>query len=625
MRCGRLHAMRLRPLLAVAVLLATAVAVLGTGATTYAAPAGCTNGPKGFVMSCDQSVATARPRGAIGLIGDSVLLGSNNGMSTPGLPTMLAAKGWGPIRMTTVLGMRTRNDSTTPASAYHVLGRWKAAGFNPVVIVVNLGANHIGDCSPATVSVCKAKIDALLDRITALYPKATVWWAKALHETYGKGTGFSPGMLGWNAALDQAAKQRTNLIVWDWPKAVATSNPVIKMDQYNVHPISGAEYVKRSTLITNHLLTYVPARFAGPAAPLPAPTASGLEYSPLPAPVAAATTVLAAGAIRDINLSTMPALLPTAAAAALTVSVSGSAAAGAVTVYRCGAPPSVATLGFGAAQRRTAQAVVQLTARHVCIRSTVAVTVALGLVGSFVPPDASSLSLYVVTPYRRASPVSSLADRRITIAATIATASTKALTGTVTITAPTNGGYATVYRCGTAPSAVRILTFAKGETVSGAFFAPVLGAAVCVHVQAVAGTTFGVTLDTSGSLRIGGHGSRFSPVVSTRVLDTRDATRRGGWWGRHVARQVLTVPVAPKGALAVTGTATMVAPLTAGYLTAYRCNAARPNAVALNTGAKATSAALVTARVDTLGRVCLYSSANTNTLFDVSGWWVLGA
>ena len=90
-------------------------------------------------MACEQVVAAVGPRGSIGLVGDSVLLGSNDGMSNPGLPTLLKAAGWGPIRMTTTLGMRVRNNSNQSASAYHVLSRWKTAGFNPSVIAVNVG------------------------------------------------------------------------------------------------------------------------------------------------------------------------------------------------------------------------------------------------------------------------------------------------------------------------------------------------------------------------------------------------------------------------------------------------------------------------------------------------------
>jgi hypothetical protein len=78
-----------------------------------------------------------------------------------------------------------------------------------------------------------------------------VWGAKVNHEPFGKGNGYSLGMLGWNKALDDAAATHPNLVLWDWPNALLYSNPEIKMSNTDgrVHPISGAEYVKRSTLM----------------------------------------------------------------------------------------------------------------------------------------------------------------------------------------------------------------------------------------------------------------------------------------------------------------------------------------------------------------------------------------
>ncbi|MEQ1702513.1 MAG: hypothetical protein ABMA25_20585, partial [Ilumatobacteraceae bacterium] len=177
--------------------LAAAVAVAALPAEPAGAvAAGCRNNAQGFTEFCDQTISAVGARGAIGLLGDSVLLGSATGLSTPSLPTMLQTNGYGPIRTSVTLGMTTYQSSASKrdASGFHWIARWKTGGFTPKTIVVNLGVNQLGVCTPATVSLCKAKIDQLLNEMATQFPGVMVWWAKILHETYGKGTGYSQGM-----------------------------------------------------------------------------------------------------------------------------------------------------------------------------------------------------------------------------------------------------------------------------------------------------------------------------------------------------------------------------------------------------------------------------------------------
>ena len=69
-----------------------AVAVATTSTPVRPRPAGCRANSNGIVEFCDHFDPFVRGRGAIGLLGDSVLLGSSPGMSTPSLPTMLAGQ-----------------------------------------------------------------------------------------------------------------------------------------------------------------------------------------------------------------------------------------------------------------------------------------------------------------------------------------------------------------------------------------------------------------------------------------------------------------------------------------------------------------------------------------------------
>lgn len=607
--------------------------IVGITSPTLAAPAGCTTRSDGLVIACDQQVTAAGPRGPIGLVGDSVLLGSNDGMSTPGLPTLLKGDGWGPIRMTTSLGMRSRNSTKPNASAYDVLGRWKAAGFNPTVIVVNLGANHISDCTPSSVATCKARIDEVLDRIATLYPTATVWWSKALHETYGKGTGYSLGMRGWNAALDQAAAQRPRLVLWDWPKAVATANPPIRMDDYNVHPVSGTEYVKRSRLVLADLALRMPAHYSGPRATLPTPGPALLEYTPARPPERVFTTLtadapaLVAGAILDLDLSASPGIPADAAAAAFTVTVSNASAAGTLRIARCGTTATVPSLRYEAGRRVSAQVISPLTSdRHVCITASSAIDIGLWTQGTFAPDSATGQRLTALPkPLRTLTPtvtvpVGDAADLQLTLPL-----GGDGIALNATIIDPSAGGNVALHQCDVAPTGVMHVAFTAGSTASAAVFVPTeasMSTQVCARVRMPAGSRFRLALDTTGVLRTNDTGARFRPLTAARrLLDTSPTTRVGGWYGRHVLGQRIDVPVAPAGAVAVTGNVVTTASIAGGAVSAASCASARPSTAVASARAGGIGFGGVTTSVDTQGRLCLWNSTNSHTAFDVSGWW----
>lgn len=388
------------------------VAVGSTRTPVSAAPVGCKENTKRQVIFCDHKVASAGPRGAIGLVGDSVFLGSSPGMSTPGLPAMLSAAGWGPVRMTTSLGMVTYRTTSSPytatsdSSGYHILDRWKLQGFAPKVVAVNLGANHLDTCTTATVSKCRAAISRLLERISTNFPGASVWWAKTNHETYGRGTGPSAGMLGWNLALDLEAGDRSNLVVWDWPAALRDASPSIRTDTPGVHPSSGTEYVKRSTIIATHLGANMNSVYTGPRVPLPSASGGPLFFTAMPATAVYDTAEpggapLQAGIERQIDLSSLPAGTK---AVALGVTGTNASAGGFLTLYRCGDErPATSNLNVQAGVVRAAQALVQVTDdMHLCAWSSVELDVALMIQGVFHVESGDGLT--PITPVREPTP-----------------------------------------------------------------------------------------------------------------------------------------------------------------------------------------------------------------------------
>ncbi|MGA1038456.1 MAG: SGNH/GDSL hydrolase family protein, partial [Ilumatobacteraceae bacterium] len=73
-------------------------------------------------------------------------------------------------------------------------------------------------------------------------------------------------------------------------------------------------------------------------------------------------------------------------------------------------------------------------------------------------------------------------------------------------------------------------------------------------------------------------------------------------------------------AKAVTGTVTIVEPLSQAFLVAEPCDATTDTSV-VNSIAGGVLANTVTIPVSD-GAVCITASQPTHTLFDVSGWWV---
>ena len=95
--------------------------------------------------------------------------------------------------------------------------------------------------------------------------------------------------------------------------------------------------------------------------------------------------------------------------------------------------------------------------------------------------------------------------------------------------------------------------------------------------------------------------------------------------GRRPAGSVTDIVVTDRGGVAghaggVFLNVTAVAPSAAGYLTVYPCGSDRPNASNVNylTGKVVPNA--VFSRVGEGGRVCVYTSAETDLVVDVSGY-----
>lgn len=111
----------------------------------------------------------------------------------------------------------------------------------------------------------------------------------------------------------------------------------------------------------------------------------------------------------------------------------------------------------------------------------------------------------------------------------------------------------------------------------------------------------------------------FVPLSPTRVVDSR-----GGQGATRLQSGVVTpvqigglAPV-PAGARAVSVNLTAVSPSSDGYLTAFPCGS-MPGVSSVNFSAGSDTPNAAVVALDSSGRMCLYASADTDVLIDVSG------
>jgi cell wall-associated NlpC family hydrolase len=113
------------------------------------------------------------------------------------------------------------------------------------------------------------------------------------------------------------------------------------------------------------------------------------------------------------------------------------------------------------------------------------------------------------------------------------------------------------------------------------------------------------------------------PLTPTRLVDTRTTGKPG-------AGAVLDVPVAGQAGLPAAAVEAAVVTLTvtnadaAGFVTAWPCDAARPEVSNVNFTAGATVANLATVALGAAGDVCLFTSASAHLVVDVSAWYGAG-
>ncbi|MEO8267334.1 MAG: hypothetical protein ABI706_17680 [Ilumatobacteraceae bacterium] len=342
-----------------------------------------------------------------------------------------------------------------------------------------------------------------------------------------------------------------------------------------------------------------------------------------------------------VHLTDLPGLVPAAgvSAVSLNVTVTGSSAAGYVTVYACGTRELVSSVNFAAGATVANAVITPLSASgDVCFYSNTTTDVIVDVNGWF----ATGAAFNAVGPKRvfdtrsGASPDALRAVSKTQVAAAgvlevqitdlagfVPAAGVSAVSLNVVVTNPASAGFVTVYPCGTR-SLVSSVNYVAGATVANAVIAPVSpSGTVCFYSMA----SVDLVVDINGWLTAG---SGFNPAGPDRVADTRagespDALRtvpKSSIGGSNILElKVTDIPglVPASGVSAVSLNVTAVNPVGAGFITVFSCGVLE-EVSSLNFVPGQTVANAVLAPVSTSGSICLYANLATDVVVDINGW-----
>lgn len=192
----------------------------------------------------------------------------------------------------------------------------------------------------------------------------------------------------------------------------------------------------------------------------------------------------------------------------------------------------------------------------------------------------------------------------------------------VAVTEPTAGGWLTVYPSGETRPLASSINFAPGQTLSNAVVAK-LGADGAVDIFNATGSTH-VVVDVEGWFGRAGTdpGSRYTPLVPARILDTRLGS------GAVAPGATLSLPVGGYGgvpagrAIAVVLNVAVTGPTTDGWLTLFPSGGARPIASSINFAPGQTVSNKVVVPLGVGWAVDIFNAhGDTHVVVDVEGWF----
>jgi hypothetical protein len=557
-----------------------------------------------------------RPQ-SVALIGDSI---GNSIAGSASSPLRTLTNGtFSSLRVDVVDGRCTITQSCPGTSGVQAAA---ALPFGLDLVVVQLGYNDwgSGDLSSA--------IDPMMQALLARGVKQVAWVNLAQHMT-------GSTHASKNAALAAATSRWPNLTVLDWNAASNTSERVRWFTSDGIHlTLTGrAEF---ALWLRQQMTTIAPPPPAGQRLAPP----KRIELA-----VAGESVVTSNGSV-----VTIPADVTAVTMNVVAVSPSRG---GYITVWPCSRPrPRTSNLNYdrGSIDGNGVIAPVDASGR-VCLYSLESTDLVIDVTGWFGAAASPSSAFTAITPHRVADSRigSGVPLGRVGQAPTAIQVVGRAVMDTDgrSLTVPDNvvavainvvsaaaasDGFISAWPCGVDRPRVSNLNYTAREIRgNGAIVAVGAGGAICVSSSAstdvVADLVGWFTADDPAA-------SAFVSPVPQRIVDTR--TGLGAPAGRvqpsrpiavDVAGVRATVGGAPQtigDAEAVALNVAVQAPQAAGFLTVWPCGSPRPNASSLNFRAGQTISNNVIATVGSGGAICVHTTAPTDVIIDVAGWFKPG-
>lgn len=355
----------------------------------------------------------------------------------------------------------------------------------------------------------------------------------------------------------------------------------------------------------------------GPSLETIGPTSPAAGFTALDTPVrlydSRTTNALASWEPRKIHVADV-ARLSAAVSLDLNLTVVAPSADGFATAYPCAVgPPNASNINYRTRQtvaNHVISSVVDAEG-NICLLTSASAHMIVDVSGFY----AASSGLR----YTAQTPVRLLDTRGGAIGATFSVPTSAApghaVALNVTVTAPASDGYLTAYPCGVEIPIASNLNFTAGQTVPNMVVSRVGPDSKVCFVSSV---STHLIVDQQGTF--GDSGSFLESISPFRIADTR--VHRGAV--RVKAGAVASIPVAGAfGVPASIGAAalnlTVTNPRAAGFLSAYPCGSTPPTASNLNFTAGQTVANAAIVALGPEGNVCLYASADTDFIVDLSG------
>jgi len=326
-------------------------------------------------------------------------------------------------------------------------------------------------------------------------------------------------------------------------------------------------------------------------------------------------------------------------AVSLNVASTGSGAAGFITVYDCGKRETVANVNFLAGRTVGNSVITPVSSTgDVCFYASTSTDIIVELNGWF----ATGSGFNAVSPKRvfdtrsGESPdalrtvtkaklgVDRMMEVKLTsLAGFVPGSGVGAVSLNIAVDQPDVAGFITVYACDSR-TLVSSLNYLGGQTVSNAVIAPVSpNGTVCFYSSA----TTHLIVDINGWFATG---SAFTSVGPERVFDTRpgespdvlrNVTKKKLGAFQTMEVQFTGIAGLPSsGVGAVSLNIAVSQPLGSGFITAYACGS-RPGVASLNFAVSETVGNAVIVPVSSNGTLCFYSTATTNLIVDINGWF----